>query len=134
MKTFLLRLVGLLLALALLALLLSGCAHGDELASALSQPLDSTVRQQVAGQVGARKIKFNGPVTLQIGNGNTGAATDASKAKAPVAAAPYAVASETRPAAGPSWKACAWLAGLALLVGAVGGFWLARRLPAWLPL
>ena len=130
MKTLLLRLVGLLLALALLALLLSGCAHGDELAGALSQPLDSTVRRQVAGQLSARKIKFNGPVTLQIGGtGNTGAATDASKAKAPVAAAPHAVATETRPAATTSWKVYAGLAGLALVVGAVGGFWLRHFLP-----
>lgn len=124
MKSLLLRLAGLLLAIGLL--LLTSCAHGDELASALSQPLDSAVRHQFA----SRKLKFTGPVTIQVGGtGNTATTTDASRAKAPVAAGPHATASETKTAAGLPW----WLYLVAGLLLVAGGFWLRGKLRIPLP-
>ena len=80
----LIRLAGLLLALAL-GQLLAGCAfQGWE--ATLASPIDSTIQRQLSSQVLARNVKFNGPVTIQVGgSGNTANATDASKAKAPVA-------------------------------------------------
>ena len=69
-----------------LLLLLTSCAHGDELAMVLSQPLDTTVQHQVAGQLSARRLKFKGPVTIQFGGANNSAnATDAGQAHGPVA-------------------------------------------------
>ena len=110
----------------LLMLLLASCAGTEQLTAGLSQPLDSTVqrrlaaaRRQVAGSFNARSVKFNGPVTLQIaGTGNTGASTDATKTKAPVAAAPHAVATETN-AGGPPWYVYAGIAVVCLVVGGV---------------
>ncbi|MGI4870447.1 MAG: hypothetical protein ACRYFX_04625 [Janthinobacterium lividum] len=118
------------LLFCLLLALLTSCAHGDELADVLSQPVDSTMQRQVtaarlaAGQLSTGRVKFNGPVVLQFGGtGNTATATDAHKAKAPVAAAPGAVATATRTQGGPPWYVYVVL----VLVGALGGAWLRGR-------
>lgn len=64
------------------ALLLSACATSADVATSLSQPLDTTIQHQVARQLHAGKVKFNGPVTIQVGTGNV----NAPKARGPVAA------------------------------------------------
>jgi hypothetical protein len=96
--------------------------------AAAAGPLDSLVRAQVG--LSTRKVKFTGPVTLQIG-GTGNVATSISKAKGPVASAPHASATATK--AGPPLWVYGLIGGLALVLGAVGGFSLARRLPRWLP-
>jgi hypothetical protein len=119
------------LLIALLALL-GSCARGDELASVLSQPLDTTVQHQVltARQLAVGKVKFNGPVTFQIGGtGNVSTTTDAHKAQAPVAAAPDATAAEAKTSVGSPWYV--YLGGGLLL--ALGGFMLRGRLKLSLP-
>lgn len=70
------------------------------------------------------KLKITGPVTVQAGGtGNVATTTDAAKAKAPVAAAPNAVASEARTTGGVSW----WVWVGLVVVGAVAGIWLRGR-------
>ena len=115
----------------LLTLLLTGCAGGDQLASVLSQPVDTIVQRQVqlARQLAAGgRVKFKGPVTftIQTGTGNSSNITDATKAKAPVAAAPGAVA--TAATTGQPWKVYAVVVGLSLLLGAAGYYFLAPKL------
>jgi hypothetical protein len=127
---------GLVLALGLALLLLaSGCALERDVPLATAGPIDSLVR--VTPGLSTGKVKFNGPVTFQIGGtGNTATSTDIAKAKAPVAAAPHATATatETTSKTGPPLVVYVLLGVGSLLAGAVGGFLLARRLPAWLPL
>lgn len=103
--------------------LLSSCALERDVPPAAAGPIDSLVRAKVGLSTG--KIKFNGPVTFQLGgSGNT--ATAFTKAKGPVAAAPGATATSK---AGVPW----WVyAGLATL-GLVGGFVLRGKLKIPLP-
>ncbi|MGI4833283.1 MAG: hypothetical protein ACRYFK_07460 [Janthinobacterium lividum] len=141
----LLRLTGFLL-LACLAQL-SGCATLAELPGVLSQPVDSTLQQQVARQFSLHRLKIKGNVTVQLGTGNT--VTDARKARGPVAAgtsqaqdyakagqrggalatAPGAAASATSRRGVPAWLLAA--GGLGLLLLGLG--LLAYKLRAWLP-
>jgi hypothetical protein len=102
-------------------LLLGSCATEYEVPAAVAGPIDSTFR---ATGLSPRKVKFTGPVTLQIGGtNNTATATAIAKAKAPVAAAPHAVATETTTKAGTPWYVYA-----ALVVGGIGlGLWLAHK-------
>jgi hypothetical protein len=107
------------LTLALLLGLLAGCALEHDVPLAAAGPLDSTLR---AAGLSPRKVKFTGPVTLQIGGtGNTAAATAIAKAKAPVASAPHATATEATTKAAVPWWLYAGGAALALLAG-----WLLR--------
>jgi len=95
--------------------LLVGCATERELPALTAGPLDSTLR---AAGLSPRKVKFTGPVTLQVGGtGNTATA----KAKAPVASAPHATATAATTKASAPWWLYAGGAALALLVG-----WLLR--------
>lgn len=74
-----------LLLLALAGLLsLAGCALEYELPAASAGPLDSVAR---AAGLSAGKIKFNGPVTLQVvsGTGNTTTAAALTRPTGPVA-------------------------------------------------
>ena len=99
---------------AIACLLLSSCALERDVPPAAAGPIDSLVRAKVGLSTG--KIKFNGPVTFQLGgSGNT--ATALTKPKGPVAAAPGATATATSKAGVPWWV----YAGLAAL-GLVGGF------------
>lgn len=100
-------------------LLLSSCTLARELTPPTAGPFDSTLR--VAG-LPTRKVKFTGPVTLQVGGtGNTAATTAIARAKAPVASAPHATATEAITKAGPPWWVYAGGAALLLLAG-----WLLR--------
>jgi hypothetical protein len=91
-------------------LLLGGCALERDLPAITAGPLDSTLR---AAGLTTGKVKFNGPVTLQIGGtGNVATTTALAKAKAPVATAPHATASAPAAPAGPPWYV---YAGLVLL-------------------
>ncbi len=100
-------------------LLAAGCATERELPPLVAGPLDSTVR---ATGLSPRKIKFTGPVTLQFGgSGNTATTTAIAKAKAPVASAPHATATESTTKSGAPWWLYAGGAALALLAG-----WLLR--------
>lgn len=104
-------------------LLVAGCALERDLPPPTAGPLDSTLR---AAGLTTRKVKFTGPVTLQVGGtGNVATTTAIEKAKAPVASAPHATATEATTKTGPLW----WVyAGLGLL--AVAGGWLLRsKLP-----
>jgi hypothetical protein len=107
--------------------LLSSCATSADVPAALSEPLDTTVQHQVAAarqaaaHLGAGKVKFKGPVTIQIGASNTATTTAIAKAKAPVASAPHATATESTTKSGPPWWVYAGGAALALLAG-----WLLR--------
>jgi hypothetical protein len=80
--TFFIRLLALLAGTALVAGTLPNCAGSQDVASTLSQPLDSTIQAQVARQLHASKVKIKGRVTIQMGTGNV----SAPKAQAPVAA------------------------------------------------
>jgi len=101
-----------------MAWLLSSCALERDVPAATAGPLDSTLR---AAGLTTGKVKFNGPVTLQIGgSGNVATTTTIAKVKAPVAAAPHATATETTTRAGTPWSVYAAL----VLVGAVVGAWL----------
>lgn len=101
------------------AWLLSGCALERHVPIATAGPLDSTLR---AAGLTTGKVKFTGPVTLQIGgSGNTATTTAIAKAKAPVASAPHAIATEATTKAGPPWWAYAGGFLLSLLAG-----WLLR--------
>jgi hypothetical protein len=115
------------LSLACAALLLGSCATEYEVPAAVAGPLDATVR---ANGLSPRKIKITGPLTLQVGGtNNTATSTAIGKAKAPVAAAPNASATESRTKTGPPW----WVyAGLATL-GLAGGFMLRGKLKIPLP-
>jgi len=97
-------------------LLLGSCALGRELPATAAGPLDSTLR---AAGLTTGKVKFKGPVTLQIG-GSGNVATTIAKAKAPVASAPHATATETTSRAPTPWYVFAGL----VLAGAAGGAWL----------
>lgn len=100
-------------------LLLSSCALERDVPPAAAGPLDSTLR---AAGLNPRRVKFNGPVTLQIGGtGNTATTTAIAKAKAPVASAPHATATEATTKAGAPWWLYAGGTALALLAG-----WLLR--------
>lgn len=79
---FLYRLLALVAGIALVATTLPNCAGSQDMASMLSQPLDSTIHAQVARQLHTGKVKIKGHVTLQVGTGNV----SAPKAGAPVAA------------------------------------------------
>lgn len=117
---------------AIACLLLSSCTLERDVPPASAGPIDSLVRAQVGLSTG--KVKFNGPVTFQVGGaGNTATSTAVGKAKAPVAAAPYATATESTTEGGPSLWVYALLGVGGLLVGAAGTFYLIRRRPAWLP-
>ena len=107
------------------SLLLSSCATEYEVPDAVAGPIDSTFR---AAGLPARKIKFTAPVTIQLGGtNNTASATTVGKAKAPVAAAPAAVATDaSQKAGGTPW----WVFALVLAVGLGCGTWLASRLRA----
>jgi hypothetical protein len=103
-----------LLALALSSVaLLSSCAGSQQTVEAvLSQPVDTTVQHQVEAyrqlhdQLQTGRVKIKGPVTFQFGGiGNSANATDATKARGPVAAAPGAVASAPAPEHGQPWAA-----------------------------
>ena len=122
MRVFLYRCAAIALLWLLLQLCLSSCAvlPRDEPFT----PADSLLSRQLSpGQLSTGRIKFKGPVTLQIGgSGNTGSATDATRAKAPVAAAPHAVASQTKTSAGTPWWVFAGLVVIGMILGAwVGG-------------
>lgn len=100
-----------------LVLLASSCTLERAVPPATAGPLDSLVRAQTGLSTG--KIKITGPVTFQIGGaGNTATSTAIAKAKAPVATAPHAAATDASTKAGTPWQV---LAGLAAL-GFVGGF------------
>jgi len=100
-------------------LLVAGCALERDLPPPTAGPLDSTLR---AAGLTTGKVKFTGPVTLQIGGtGNTATTTAIAKAKAPVASAPHATATEATTKASAPWWLYAGGAALALLVG-----WLLR--------
>lgn len=95
---------------------------------ATAGPLDSTIRASVG--LSTRKVKFTGPVTIQLGGtNNTAASTAIAKAKGPVASAPHATATESTTKSGVPW----WVyAGLAAL-GLVGGWLLRGKLKIPLP-
>lgn len=102
-----------------LACALSCCATEHDVPAAVAGPLDSAFR---GASLPAGKIKFSGPVTLQIGGANNTATTTAiAKSKAPVASAPHATATATTTKAGPPWWVYAGGAALLLLAG-----WLLR--------
>ena len=102
-------------------LLVAGCATVRELPPPTAGPLDSTLR--TAG-LSPRKVKFTGPVTLQVGGtNNTASATTVAKAKAPVAAAPAAVATDASKKGGTPWQVFAVLGVLCL----AGGIWLGSK-------
>ncbi len=99
--------------------LLSSCALERAVPAVTAGPLDSTLR---AAGLTTRKVKFTGPVTLQVGGTNNTATTTAiAKAKAPVASAPHATATEATTKASAPWPVYAGGAALALLAG-----WLLR--------
>jgi hypothetical protein len=112
-------------------LLLTSCATSADVATTISQPLDSTLVHQaqasaarvVVQRLSTGRIKFKGPVTIQLGGtGNSASATAADKAKAPVAAGPAAVANDgSRKATNTPWYV---FAGLGL--GALAGGYLLR--------
>jgi hypothetical protein len=111
------------LSLAYAALLLSSCATAYEVPAAVAGPIDSTFRAQ---GLSPRKIKFTGPVTLQVGGtGNTATTTAIAKAKAPVATAPAAVATDaSKKTSGlPWWK----ISALGLAAGLVIGLYFRFR-------
>lgn len=102
--------------------------------SALSEPVDSTVQRQVAAarqvalQLHTGKVKFNGPVTFQLGGtGNQANSTDATKARAPVAAAPHATATNASRQGGTPWQVYVGLVVVCLALGA----WLGTKLGAF---
>lgn len=112
--------------------LLSSCALERDVLPATAGPIDSLVRANVRLSTG--KVKFNGPVTFQVGGtGNTATPADNRKAgrKGTAALGPGATVTRT---GGTSWQLGALVIGLSLAGGAVGGFCLARRRPTWLPL
>jgi hypothetical protein len=130
--TFFIRLLALLAGTALIAGTLPSCAGSQDVASTLSQPLDSTIQTQVARQLHASKVKIKGRVTIQVGTGNV----SAPKAPAPVAAgasqaqdytkagahggalatAPHASAAPTTHTGLPPWLLSVGLAVLALFL------------------
>lgn len=116
---------GLLLAMS--CALLSSCALERDVPPVTAGPIDSTFR---ANGLSTGKVKFNGPVTFQLGGtNNTATSTAIGKNKAPVAAAPQAAATETTSKSGPPLSVYVLLGAGMLLAGAVGGFYLSRRLP-----
>lgn len=113
-----------LYTLLVVASLLSSCATEQRIPAALDAKVDSALT--AAGVPPLRKVKFTGPVTFQVGGtGNVATTTDASRAKAPVAAAPHATASEAKTSTGPPWQV---YVGSALLL-VVAGFVLRSKLP-----
>jgi hypothetical protein len=110
--------------LLVVASLLGSCATQQRIPAAFDAKVDSALT--AAGVPPLRKVKFTGPVTFQVGGtNNVATTTDASKAKAPVAAAPHATAAETKTSAGPPWGV--YLGGGLLL--ALGGFLLRGKSP-----
>jgi hypothetical protein len=131
LTTFLKRLAAVLLLAALVQHLTSCATTAADLPVRLTIPVDSSLQQQAAeqrgrallGKLSTGKVKFKGPVSIQLGGtGNTSTATDARKAKAPVAAAPNAVATETKASHGPPW----YVYGGLVVLGLAGG-WLLRK-------
>lgn len=114
-------------------LLLAGCATSADVPTVLSQPVDSAVQeqaaavaaQQVVTQLSTGKVKFKGAVTIQLGGtGNTANATNAPRAKAPVAAGPHATATDASKKGGTPWQVFAALG----LVCVGVGVWLGTKL------
>ncbi|MGI4865449.1 MAG: hypothetical protein ACRYFZ_16115 [Janthinobacterium lividum] len=100
-------------------LTVASCATSQDVPAPTAGPLDSAIRAKTGLTTG--KIKFNGPVTFQIGGtNNTASATSVAKAKAPVAAAPHAAATDASTRAGTPWYVFAAL----VLIGAGVGAWL----------
>jgi hypothetical protein len=117
------------LCLALAVASVTSCALESQVPPATAGSIDSLIRTRAT--MTGRKIKFNGPVTFQVGGkGNTASTTDIGKAKAPTATAPHAVATDVSKKAGTPW----WVFTVLVVVGGIGGFFLARRLPSWLPI
>jgi len=103
------------------ASLLSSCATQQRIPAAFDARLDSALT--AAGVPPLRKVKFTGPVAFQVG-GTGNVATALTKAKAPVASAPHAAATEARTKAGPPW----WVYLVGGMLLALGGFVLRGRL------
>lgn len=100
------------LALAL-CLLLAGCAT-ERYAPAADHRIDSVLVAAGVPPLAVRRLKFNAPVTFQIGGaGNT--ATQLGKAKAPVATAPDATVTAPLSKGGVPWQVYA--GGAVLLLG-----------------
>lgn len=116
------------LLLASACALLTSCASSYEVPAALAGPIDSTVR---AAGLSTGKIKFQGPVTFQVGGTNNTASTTAvGKAKGPTATAPHAVATDaSTKASGPAW----WVFALVGVAAIAAWEWLSKTLPlGWL--
>ncbi len=104
------------------SLLLGSCATEEHIPAAFDVKIDSALT--AAGVPPLRKVKFTGPVTFQVGGtGNVATTTDATRAKAPVAAAPHASATETKTSV--PWQV--YVGGALLLV--LGGVVLRSKLP-----
>jgi hypothetical protein len=118
-----------------MGLLLSACALERDVLPATAGPLDSLVRAKAGLRTG--KVKFTGPITIQIGGtGNTASSTALAKAKAPVAAAPYAAATQTKPSSSRARWLFSVVGSLSLLLGVwlgahIGSTWL-TSLRRWL--
>jgi hypothetical protein len=87
------------LLLAASCLLLASCATEYKVPAAVAGPLDSSAR---AAGLSPRKIKFTGPVTLQVG-GSHNTATALEKPNGPLATAPHATATDASKKGGLPW-------------------------------
>lgn len=121
------------LLLLIYSLLLLACSREAWRAPmALPAGADSSARSVWAG---AGKVKFSGPVTIQVGGSNNSASaadnTKAGQRGGAAATAPNSAATNsTKKSSGSLW----WLYLVAMLVGAAGWEYIRAKLPTkWLP-
>jgi hypothetical protein len=111
--TFFIRLLALLAGTALVAGTLPSCAGSQEVATTLSQPLDSTIQAQVARQLNAGKVKIKAQAPVAAGASQAQDYTKAGQHGGALATEPGAHAAATMRTGVPPWLPGA---GIVLLV------------------
>ena len=114
------------------ALLLASCAT-ERYAPAVDAKVDSALTAAGIPPLSVHKLKLTGPVTIQVGQGNTASQVGTDKTGQRAQAVSTGAGSPIQASqkkGGVPW----WVFGLVALAGAVGWEWLSHRgLRAWLP-
>jgi hypothetical protein len=114
MKSAILKILLVVAGIALL--LVAASCTTERYAPAIDHRVDSTLVAAGLPPLSVRRVKFNGPVTFQVGGSNN-TATQLGKAKAPLATAAHATVTAPVTKAGVPWQVYAGGALLLLLLG-----------------
>ena len=123
---------GILAAVLLLAFAVAGCAT-ERVALATDARVDSALTAAGIPPLSVHKLKLTGPVTIQVGQGNTSSTVGTDKTGQRAQAMSTGAGSPIQASqkkGGVPW----WVFGLVAVAGAAGWEWLSHRgLLTWLP-